>query len=107
MKEKGSGEIPEEKKEAIKKEPEPILKKEPVSPPPPPSLKKPEPLKPLVKAEGGSFNESHLTAVQLANLKVTMVRSPNFSFLLWFHNIRLQNHNICPLKRFQKYQWTF
>ncbi|XP_078334345.1 uncharacterized protein LOC111124829 isoform X3 [Crassostrea virginica] len=70
VKEKGSEEIPEEKKEAIKKEPEPILKKEPVSPPPPPSLKKPEPLKPLVKAEGGSFNESHLTAVQLANLKM-------------------------------------
>lgn len=62
-------EIPEEKEEVKKVEEKPV-KKDPVSPPPPPSMKKAEPFVTTVKAEGSNFCENHLTAVQLANLKV-------------------------------------
>lgn len=62
-------EIPEEKEEIKKVEEKPV-KKDPVSPPPPPSMKKAEPFVTTVKAEGSNFCENHLTAVQLANLKV-------------------------------------
>ncbi|XP_061173582.1 formin-binding protein 4-like isoform X2 [Saccostrea echinata] len=65
----GSEERPEEKAE-IKKEAEDSVKKEVVSPPPPPIIKKSEPPPPVVKKEGANFGESHLTAVQLANLKM-------------------------------------
>lgn len=72
-------EIPEEKEEVKKVEEKPV-KKDPVSPPPPPSMKKAEPFVTTVKAEGSNFCENHLTAVQLANLKVSPFHA---SFVLY------------------------
>ncbi|XP_048728108.1 formin-binding protein 4-like isoform X2 [Ostrea edulis] len=68
-KQEGSEEKPEEKIE-VKKVPEAAVKKEPVTPPPPSGVKKAEPSPPIVKAEVLHSGESHLTPVQLANLKM-------------------------------------